>query len=109
MAPERAANSAPGDGSEARAISSHESSPTGAALGETVKVGFDRAGALVKDAADKTRDTLAGFGDGEVFSQVLDDAVELVRRQPLTALLVATGVGICVGMLLAQGRQAERE
>jgi ElaB/YqjD/DUF883 family membrane-anchored ribosome-binding protein len=75
-----------------------ESSPTGAALGETLKVGF----------ADKTRDTLAAYSEGDVFAQVLDDFVELVRRQPLTALLVATGVGLCVGMLLAQGRQPER-
>ena len=84
------------------------STPQGAALGETVKAGLDRAGALARDAADKTRDTLAGYGDGEAFAQVLDDIVELVRRQPLTALLVATGVGLCVGMLLAQGRQTER-
>ena len=33
--------------------------PQGAALGETVKAGLDRAGALDKDAADKARDTLA--------------------------------------------------
>jgi hypothetical protein len=33
--------------------------PQGAALGETVKAGLDRASALDKDAADKARDTLA--------------------------------------------------
>jgi ElaB/YqjD/DUF883 family membrane-anchored ribosome-binding protein len=109
MAPERVANPGIGNEREARAMSTtQESNPTGAALGETVKVGLDRAGALVKDAADKTRDTLAGYGEGEIFAQVLDDIVELVRRQPLTALLVATGLGLCVGMLLAQGRQPER-
>ena len=107
MAPERVANSTIGDRSEARAISSQESSPTGAALGETVKLGFDRAGDLVKDAADKTRDTLAGYGEGEVFAQALDDVVELVRRKPLTALLVATGVGLAVGWLVAQGLRSE--
>jgi len=90
-------------------LSVQESSPTGAALRETVKVGFDGAGALVKDAADKTRDTLAGYREGEVFAQVLDDIAEIVRRQPLTALLVATGVGLLVGMLLTKGRQTERE
>jgi ElaB/YqjD/DUF883 family membrane-anchored ribosome-binding protein len=110
MAPERVGNPGIGDEPQARAMPTvQESSPTGAALGETVKVGFDRAGALVKDAADKTRDTLAGYREGEVFAQVLDDIAEIVRRQPLTALLVATGVGLLVGMLLTKGRQTERE
>jgi ElaB/YqjD/DUF883 family membrane-anchored ribosome-binding protein len=109
MAPEKVANLGRGDESQAGAIPpTRESSPTGAALGETVKVGFDRAGALVKDAADKTRETLAGYGDGELVAQVLDDVAEFVRRQPMTALLIATGVGLVVGMLLAQGRQIAR-
>jgi ElaB/YqjD/DUF883 family membrane-anchored ribosome-binding protein len=109
MAPERIANPSIGNEREARAMpATQESSPTGAALGETVKVGLDRAGVLVKDAADKTRDTLAGYRDGEVFAQVLDDVVEFVRRQPMTALLIATGVGLVVGILLAHGRQTER-
>jgi ElaB/YqjD/DUF883 family membrane-anchored ribosome-binding protein len=105
MAPEGVANPGIGDGANP---TTRESSPTGAALGETLKVGFDRAGALVKDAADKTRDTLAGYRDGEVLARVLDDIAEFVRRQPMTALLIATGVGVFVGMLLAQGRHTER-
>ena len=38
----------------------------GPTLGETVKAGLDRAGALAKDAADKTRDTLSGYPEGGV-------------------------------------------
>jgi ElaB/YqjD/DUF883 family membrane-anchored ribosome-binding protein len=87
----------------------HEAMPTapqGAALGETVKAGLDRTGALAKDAADKTRDTLAGYRDGGV-EQVLEDIAEYVRSQPITALLAATGVGILIGIVLAAGRKAE--
>jgi ElaB/YqjD/DUF883 family membrane-anchored ribosome-binding protein len=87
----------------------HEAMPTvpqGAALGETVKAGLDRAGALAKDAADKTRDTMAGYRDGGV-EQLSEDIVEYVRSQPMTALLIATGVGVFVGMLLVLGRKAE--
>jgi ElaB/YqjD/DUF883 family membrane-anchored ribosome-binding protein len=110
MTPERIANPDMGSEPQARAMPpSPESSPTGAALGETVKVGFDRAGARVEDTVDKTRDTLAGHGEGEVFAPVLDDIAELVRRQPLTALLIATGVGLFVGRLLARDRPTEHE
>ena len=80
--------------------------PQGAALGETVKAGLDRAGALAKDAADKTRDTLAGYRDGGV-KQIAEDIVEYVRSQPMTAPLIATGVGVLVGVLLVLVRKAE--
>jgi ElaB/YqjD/DUF883 family membrane-anchored ribosome-binding protein len=80
--------------------------PQGAALGETVKAGLDRAGALAKDVADKTRDTLADYRDGGV-EQIAEDIVKYVRSQPIAALLIATGVGVFVGMLLVLGRQAE--
>ena len=84
------------------------STPQGAGLGETVKAGFDRAGARVKDAADKTRSTLAGYCEGGL-EHVSEDIVKYVRSQPMTALLIATGVGVLVGMLLVLGRKAERE
>jgi ElaB/YqjD/DUF883 family membrane-anchored ribosome-binding protein len=80
--------------------------PQGAALGETVKAEVDRAGALVKDAADKTRDTLAAYRNGGA-EQLSEDIVEYVRSRPMTALLIATGVGVFVGMLLVLGRKAQ--
>ena len=79
--------------------------PQGAALGETVKAGLDRAGALAKDAADKTRNRLADYLDGGA-EQLSDDIVKYVRSQPMTALLIAAGVGLFVGLTLVLGRRA---
>jgi ElaB/YqjD/DUF883 family membrane-anchored ribosome-binding protein len=87
----------------------HEAKPTppqGAALGETVKMGLDRAGALAKDAADKTLGTLADYRDGGL-EQIAEDIIKYVRSQPIAALFLATGVGVFAGMLLALGRKAE--
>ena len=78
------------------------STPQGAALGETVKGGLDRAAALAKDAADKTRDTLAGYREGGV-EQALGDLADYVRSQPIAALLVAAGVGFFLGVLVGRG------
>lgn len=79
---------------------------SGAALGDTVKSGLDRAGALAKDAVDKTRDALSDYLDG---GQLSEDLAKYVRSQPTTALLVATGVGVglLLGMLLVLSRKAE--
>jgi len=83
----------------------HEAIPTapqGAALGETVKAGLDRAGTLPKDAADNTRDALAGYREGGV-EQALGDLADCVRSQPISALLVAMGVGFFLGVLQGKG------
>jgi hypothetical protein len=69
--------------------------------------GMGRAGDLVKDAADKTIEALAGYRGGGV-EHLSEDLVEYVRNQPMTALLLATGVGIFVGMVLVLARKAER-
>ncbi|MDP9143687.1 MAG: hypothetical protein M3N43_03160 [Actinomycetota bacterium] len=101
----------PGRGDEPHAgatPTTQDRSPNEAGLGETVKAGLNRASTLGKDAADKLRETLAGSRDGEGFAQVLDGLAEFVRNQPLTALLIATGVGLCVGRLLALDRAADR-
>lgn len=70
----------------------------------TVKTGFERAGAVVKDVADKTREKLASYRAGGL-DQVSDEVAEYARRQPVTALLIATGVGLLVGMMLGPGRK----
>lgn len=102
MEPERGTSPGMGD----KAHDAMPTTPQGAALGETVQAGLDRAAALAKDAADKTRDTLAGYCEGGV-EQLSEDIVEFVRSRPMTALLIATGVGIFVGMLLVLDRKAE--
>ena len=69
-----------------------------------VQAGFQRAGAIVKDVAERARDTVASYREGGV-GQVSDDILEYARRQPVTALLIATGVGLLVGMILGPGRR----
>jgi len=69
-----------------------------------VQAGFERAGAIVKDVAERARDTVASYREGGV-AQVSDDILEYARRQPVTALLIATGVGLLVGMMLGPGRK----
>ena len=74
----------------------HEAIPTtpqGAALGETVKAGL---------ATDKTRDALAGYSKGGV-ERALGDLADCVRSQPISALLVAMGVGFFLGVLQGRG------
>ena len=70
----------------------------------TVSAGFGRAGAIVSDVADRARDTMASYREGG-FGQVSDDVLESAKRQPVTALLIATGVGLLVGMILGPGRR----
>jgi len=69
-----------------------------------VQAGFERAGAIVKDVAERARDTVASYREGGV-AQVSDDILEYARRQPLTALLIATGVGLLIGMILGPSRR----
>jgi ElaB/YqjD/DUF883 family membrane-anchored ribosome-binding protein len=69
-----------------------------------VQASFERAGAIVKDVAERARDTVASYREGGV-AQVSDDILEYARRQPVTALLIATGVGLLVGMMLGPGRK----
>ena len=47
------------------------------------------------------------YRNSEGFGEVLDGLVEFVRRQPMTAMLIAAGIGMCVGHLLAQSQAAQ--
>ena len=69
-----------------------------------MQAGFQRAGAIVKDVAERARDTVASYREGGV-GQVSDDILEYARRQPVPALLIAAGAGLLVGMILGPGRR----
>ena len=70
----------------------------------SVQAGLGRGGAVVKDVADKAREKLAGYREGGL-DQVSADIVDYARRQPMTAILIAAGVGLLAGMLLRPGRE----
>jgi ElaB/YqjD/DUF883 family membrane-anchored ribosome-binding protein len=44
---------------------------------------------------------MAGYCEGGI-EQLSQDILEYARSQPMAALLIATGVGLVVGMLLTQ-------
>ena len=78
--------------------------PQAGAPRNTVKVGLERAGAYVKDALDKTQEKVTSYREGGI-EQASQDIVAYARRQPKAALLIASGVGLVVGMLLTLGRR----
>jgi ElaB/YqjD/DUF883 family membrane-anchored ribosome-binding protein len=72
-------------------------------VGRAVETGVERAGVLMKDAVDKTREKVAEYRD-KGLEQVSQDVTEYTRSQPVPALLIAAGVGLVLGMLLGRGR-----
>ena len=74
------------------------------AVGKAIDTGLEQASVFVKDAVDKTREKIAEYRDRGM-DQLPQEVVEYARSQPATALLIATGVGMVLGMLLARGRR----
>lgn len=75
------------------------------ALGEAAaKIGLERTRVGVKDVIDKTRAKIDVYRQGG-FQQASKDIGEYTRNQPLTALLIATGMGLIIGILLGSGRK----
>jgi ElaB/YqjD/DUF883 family membrane-anchored ribosome-binding protein len=64
----------------------------------------EQAAEYVQDAVQSTRDKVAQYREGG-FDQLKDDAIAYTRREPMTALLIAAGVGLMVGWLTALGRR----
>lgn len=73
-------------------------------LVQAAREGLDQAGSYAQDAIDKTREKIAEYGDAG-FEQVKNDVIKYTREQPMTALLVAVGAGLLVGMLTRRGRK----
>lgn len=57
-----------------------------------------------KDFMDLALDKLAQLRDGG-FEQLRSDVIKYTREQPMTALLVAAGAGLLIGMLGVLGRR----
>jgi ElaB/YqjD/DUF883 family membrane-anchored ribosome-binding protein len=68
------------------------------ALGKSVKTNVEQVGAYVKEKV------MTAYSDGGI-EQVSQDIAEYTREQPLMALLIASGVGFVVGVLLTSGRR----
>jgi len=70
--------------------------------------GLEQAGEYLNDTVTKTQQAaqqaVNRYKDGGV-DQMKRDVVEYTRQQPMTALLVATGAGLLLGMLMAAGRR----
>jgi ElaB/YqjD/DUF883 family membrane-anchored ribosome-binding protein len=71
---------------------------------QTVSDAANAAGAAVRDATSHFRDTASDIGarvsrraDGAV-----NDLADRVEEQPITALLIAGGVGLLAGLLLGR-------
>lgn len=79
------------------------SNAAGDAVGRVVET-FERAGSVVKDAVDKTREKVAEY-QAKGFEQVSSEVAEYTRSQPVPALLIAAGVGLVLGMLLGRGQR----
>jgi ElaB/YqjD/DUF883 family membrane-anchored ribosome-binding protein len=52
----------------------------------------------------QTREKVAEYREGG-FDKIRDDAVAYTRRDPVSALLIAAGVGLVIGWLTALGRR----
>lgn len=74
------------------------------ALSKRPETGFERAGAFVKEAANKTREKVGEYRERGM-EQVSQDVVEYTRSRPVTALLIAAGAGLFLGTLLALDRR----
>ena len=72
-------------------------SPQASAPDKTVTTGLERASAYVKEK-------VADYREGGI-EQISEDIVGYTRTEPMTALIIATGVGLVVGMLLILARK----
>ena len=69
---------------------------------QSARQGLEQAGDYVNETVSRTQQAVARYTDGGV-DQVKHDVVEYTRKQPMTALLIATGAGLLLGMLMSVG------
>jgi len=71
---------------------------------QSAREGFEQASGYVNDTMQKTQQAVNRYRDGGV-DQMKQDVVDYTRQQPMTALMIATGAGLLLGMLMAVGRK----
>ena len=71
---------------------------------QSAREGLGQAGEYLNDTVQKTQQAVSRYRDGGV-DQVKQDVVDYTRQQPMTALMIATGAGLLLGMLMAVGRK----
>jgi ElaB/YqjD/DUF883 family membrane-anchored ribosome-binding protein len=71
---------------------------------QTINQAANAAGAAVRDAADSAREYAADVNRrvSKHADQAVHDLAHRVEEQPITSLLIAGGVGLLAGMLLAR-------
>ena len=76
----------------------------GAAATEHIQHGMEQAREYAEESLRRARDTMARYR-GRGAHVVTRDLPAYVREQPTTALLVAAGIGLGLGWLIAGGRR----
>jgi ElaB/YqjD/DUF883 family membrane-anchored ribosome-binding protein len=71
---------------------------------QSARAGLEQAGEYLNDTVQKTQQAVSRYRDGGV-DQMKQDVVDYTRQQPMTALMIATGAGLLLGMLMAVGRK----
>ena len=87
-----------GQSSTERPASSHLRSAA-----QSAREGMEHAGEYINETMAKTQEAVNRYREGGV-EQVKQDVVGYTREQPMTALIVASAVGVVLGMLMAMGR-----
>ena len=73
-------------------------------VGQTVSQAASAAGAALREAADTFRETAYDLNKrvSKQAGQAVDDLSDRVETAPITSLLIAGGVGLLAGLLLAR-------
>ena len=66
--------------------------------------GAEKAAGYVQGTVDEARTKMVEYGQAG-FERVKDDVVGYTRQQPVTALLIAAGAGLLLGMMTAIARK----
>jgi ElaB/YqjD/DUF883 family membrane-anchored ribosome-binding protein len=70
----------------------------------SAREGAEQAAGYVQGAMQQARDKMAKYREGG-FEKVRDDAIRYTREEPVTALLIAAGIGLLIGSLTALRRR----